>query len=129
MKKEILSLIFLPLVISNFNSSSIESVVKSEATGENASVKAGVTNIVNQNVTRVVSTQSGEIKVEVHDGTVKIESSPEVTPIITIYQLSEEEVKKTEEEAMSQVEEMKTGLFSFFENLIAKISRVFRFTP
>lgn len=129
MKKGILSLIFLPLVISNFNSSSIESVVRSEATGENASVKAEVTNIVNQNVTRVVSTQSGEIKVEVHDGTVKIESSPEVTPIITIYQLSEEEAKKTEEEAMSQVEEMKTGLFSFFENLFAKISRVFRFTP
>ena len=126
MKKEILSLFFLPLVISNFNSSSIKSVVKSEATGENASVKAEVTNIVNQNVTRVVSTQSGEIKVEVTNGTVKIESSPEVTPIITISQLSEEEVKKTEEEAMSQIEEMKTGLFSFFENLIAKISRVLR---
>ena len=129
MKKEILSLIFLPLVISNFNSSSIESVVKSEATGENVSVKAEVTNIVNQNVTRVVSTQSGEIKVEVNDGTVKIESSPGVTPIITISQLSEEEVKKTEEEAMNQIEEMKTGLFSFFENLLAKISRVFRFAP
>ena len=98
MKKEILSLFFLPLVISNFNSSNIELVVKSEATGENASVKAEVTNIVNQNVTRVVSTQSGEIKVEVHDGEVKIESSPGVTPIITISQLGEEEVKKTEEE-------------------------------
>lgn len=122
MKKEILGLFFLPLVIYNFNSSKIESVVKSEASGENASVKTEVTNIVNQNVTRVVSTQSGEIKVEVNDGQVKVESSPEVTPVITISKLSEEE-------AMSQIEEIKTGLFSFFENLVAKISRVFRFTP
>jgi len=121
-KKEILGLFFLPLVIYNFNSSKIESVVKSEASGENASVKTEVTNIVNQNVTRVVSTQSGEIKVEVNDGQVKVESSPEVTPVITISKLSEEE-------AMSQIEEIKTGLFSFFENLVAKISRVFRFTP
>ena len=129
MKKEILGLFFLPLVISNFNSSDIESVVRSEASGENASVKTEVTNIVNQNVTRVVSTQSGEIKVEVNDGQVKVESSPEVTPVITISKLSEEEVEKTEEKAMSQIEEIKTGLFSFFENLVAKISRVFRFTP
>jgi len=128
-KKEILGLFFLPLVISNFNSSDIESVVRSEASGENASVKTEVTNIVNQNVTRVVSTQSGEIKVEVNDGQVKVESSPEVTPVITISKLSEEEVEKTEEKAMSQIEEIKTGLFSFFENLVAKISRVFRFTP
>lgn len=129
MKKEILGLFFLPLVISNFNSSNVESVVKSEASGENASVKTEVTNIVNQNVTRVVSTQSGEIKVEVNDGQVKVESSPEVTPVITISKLSEEEVEKTEEKAMSQIKEIKTGLFSFFENLVAKISRVFRFTP
>lgn len=128
MKKELLSLVFLPLAIYNFNSSDIESVVKSEASGENASVKTEVTNIVNQNVTRVVSTQSGEIKVEVKNGEVKVESSPEASPTVIISKQGEEATNQAEEqETINRVNEVKSKIFSLLEDFFSKFRNIFSF--
>lgn len=114
----------MPMVISNFNYSDINSVTKSEATGENASVHTEVTNIVNDKVIKVESNEPGEIKVEVHNDEVKIESSPESSPQVTITNLSEEdkeEMLKETEEVISKTEQIQTTISSFLENIFSRL--------
>ena len=110
----ILAFISLASVISNTNSSNIKSIIRNEVSGENATVKSEVTNVVNQNVTRVESNQPGEIKVEVKNGEVKVETSPAIIPTITTFKV---------EESTSPAK----GFFSFFDELFQRISKLFVF--
>ncbi len=125
----ILTFISLSSFISNTNVSNVESVIRNEVSGQNASVKSEVTNVVNQNVTRVESNQPGEIKVEVKDDQVKIETSPEITPTITTYKLEELTItpEPTMAEEREQIEQKVNGIFSFVDDLFKKISQLFVF--
>jgi hypothetical protein len=126
-KKTILSLVFLPLVISN--TSHVETTIKTEATGENASVHTEITNIVNGKETRVESDQPGEIRVEVKNGEVKVESSSDIQPTITISGGSDEEVEilGEEVEVKTQAEEIRTKIVNFFEDLVSRLRRTLFF--
>ena len=119
MRKTLLGLFFLPLIVSN--TSQVETTVKTEVSGENASAHTEITNIVNGEETKVVSDEPGEIKVEVKDGEVKIESSSEVQPTVVISAPSQEEVEEKKEEVTNRVEEMKERVFSFFENWLGRL--------
>ena len=120
MRKILLSFVFLPLVVSN--TSNVETDITTEATGENASVHTEITNIVNGEETHVESDQPGEIKVEVKDGEVKVESSSDVQPTITISEPNQGEMT-------SRVEGIKERVFSFFEDLISRLKKTFFFHP
>lgn len=120
-------MVFLPLLISDVNFAKVETVVKNEASGENASVKTEITNIVNQNVVEVESTSPGEIKVKVQDGEVEVESSAEASPTVVIRELDEEEAKEAEEEIIGQTENVKNQIFSFIAELFSNLSRFFHF--
>jgi hypothetical protein len=119
MRKTLLGLFFLPLIVSN--TSQVETTVKTEVAGENASAHTEITNIVNGEETKVVSDEPGEIKVEVKDGEVKIESSSEVQPTVVISEPSQEEIEEKKEETSNRVEEMKERVFSFFENWLGRL--------
>lgn len=119
MKKILLSLVFFPLIISN--TSQVETTVKTEATGENASTHTEITNIINGEETHVESDQPGEIKVEVKDGEVKVESSSEVQPTIFVSEPSQEETKEERKEVFGQVEAIKERLFSLIEVLFSRL--------
>lgn len=127
MKKTFLSLAFLPLVISNFDSAEVKTIIETEATGENASAHTEITNIVNGKEVKVESDQPGKIRVEVKDGEVKIESSPDAKPTIIISDESDEEIEVLGEEEKieveSQVEEIRTKIVSFFGNLISRLRK------
>jgi len=125
MRKTLLGLFFLPLIV--FNTSQVETTVKTEVSGENASVHTEITNIVNGEETHVESDQPGEIKVEVKDGEVKVESSSEVQPTIIIAEPSPTEVEEKKEEVSNRVEEMKERFISFFEDLISRLRKAFFF--
>jgi hypothetical protein len=118
-RKVLLSFVFLPLVISN--TSNVQTNVKTEATGENASTHTEITNIVNGEETYVESDQPGEIKVEVKDGGVKVESSSAVQPTVVTAESSQEEVEEKKEQMISRVEEIKEKVFSFFESLVSRL--------
>ncbi len=124
MKKIFLSLVFLPLVVSN--SSRVETVIRAEATGENASVKTEITNIVNGEVTHLESTCPGEIKVEVKNGEVNVESDTEVPP--TIDYPDEQEVKDIQPKALQPIENIKNKVFSFISGLFSRVLGIFRFS-
>lgn len=119
--KKILAFVILPLVISNTGSAQVETVVRNEVSGENASVETEITNVVNQKEVRVESNQPGEIRVEVKDGEVEIESSPEASPTVTISESTGE--VKGETQAIRRI---KLRLFSFWSNLLSRLrSRLF----
>jgi hypothetical protein len=119
MKKSFFSLLFLPLMVAN--SANVETVIETEVSGENASVHTEITNIVNDKETKVESDQPGEIRVEVKNGEVKVESSPEVQPTVVITDLTQEETEEKTEEAVSQVKEIQIRISSFLENLISRL--------
>lgn len=98
-------------------------MVETEASGDKASVHTEITNIVNGQETQVESDQPGEIKVEVKDGEVKVESSSEVQPTIILDQEGEEK----KEEMINQTETIKTRIINFFENLISRLKEKFSF--
>ena len=123
MKKVLLSLAFLPLLANSVNSANVETVIRTEATGENASVRTEITNIINGEVTHIESTSPGEIKVEVKNGEVKIESSDEVSPTVTIGR--EREIEETQGRVFQQVENIKNRVFYFIRNLFSGILKIF----
>jgi hypothetical protein len=124
MKKVILSFILFCLTFFSFGfayaTSEVYTEVKTEATGENASVHTEITNIVNQKEVRVESDQQGEIKVEVKDGEVKVEST-EASPTVVISDLTEGEATEEEGEAINQVEELSTKIIIFLENFFSRL--------
>ncbi|KPJ70103.1 hypothetical protein AMJ51_02580 [Microgenomates bacterium DG_75] len=105
--------------------SEVYTKVQTEATGDNASVHTEITNIVNQKEVKVESDDQGEIKVEVKDGEVNIESNTEASPTIVVSDVSEEEktegIEKEEEEIINQVEEIQAKIFSFLENFFSRL--------
>jgi hypothetical protein len=128
-KKAFLGFIFLPAVISNFNATNVETVVKNEASGENASVHTEITNIVNDKEVKVESNEPGEIKVEMNNGEVKVEST-QASPHVIINDLPEESPTDEGKEEMKKemVEEMEiiqdkiiTFLEDFFSRLQTKL--------
>lgn len=122
MRKVLVGLVFLPFVISNFNSTSVETVVKNEASGENASVHTEITNIVNDKEVRVESDEQGEIKVEVKDGEVKVESNTQSSPTVVISDLDEEEMTEEEkEEAIEEIETIQEKIITFFDNFFSRL--------
>lgn len=125
MRKTLLGLFFLPLIVSN--TSQVETTVKTEVAGENASAHTEITNIVNGEETHVESDQPGEIKVEVKDGEVKVESGSDIQPTIIIAEPSQEEVEEKKEEVSNRVEEIKERFISFFEDLISRLRKAFFF--
>jgi len=120
MKKAFLGFIFLPMVISNFNATNVETVVKNEATDDNASVHTEITNIVNDKEVKVESNEPGEIKVEVNNGEVKVEST-EASPTMTITEREEEEMTEEEkEEVVEKVETFQQRIITFFEDFFSR---------
>ncbi|HUS52230.1 MAG TPA: hypothetical protein VMX77_02060 [Candidatus Bathyarchaeia archaeon] len=128
MKKVFLSSAFLLLLATSVNAADVETVVRTEATGKNASAKTEITNIVNGKVTKVESTGSGEIRVEVENGEVKVESDKKVLPAITTTQADKQEAEKVQEEVSQRIERVKNKIFVLFRNLFSKISGIFRFS-
>lgn len=118
--KKFLTLALFPIIISNAYASSAESVVKTEVSGENATVHTEITNIVNEKEVKVESNQPGEIKVEVKDGEVKIETSPSITPTIIIE-------NQENQERFKIVEKIRIEIRSFLNDLFSRISRLFHF--
>jgi len=109
------------MVISNFNSTNVETVVKNEASGENASVHTEVTNIVNGKEVKVESNEPGEIKVEVNNGEVKVESTG-ASPTVTITEKEEKEMTEEEkEEVIEEVETFQQRIISFFEDFFSRL--------
>lgn len=100
--------------------SEVYTEIKTEATGENASVHTEITNIVNEKKVRVESDEQGEIKVEVKNGEVKVEST-EASPTVIINDLTEEEAAEEKEEAVSQVEELQIKVVTFLENFFSRL--------
>ena len=101
--------------------------VQTEATGDNASVHTEITNIVNEKEVKVESDEPGEIKVEIKNGEVKIESSSEASPKVTISDVSQEEAKGKREIVISQVKEVQKKIFSFLENFFLRLRNRFFF--
>lgn len=126
MRKKFLSLALFPIIISSAYASSAESVVRTEVSGENATVHTEITNIVNDKEVKVESDQPGEIKVEVKDGEVKIETSPSITPTIIIENQENQEVQENQER-FKIVEKIRIEIRSFLDNLFLRISRFFHF--
>ena len=100
--------------------SKVYTEVQTEATGENASVHTEITNIVNQKEVKVESDEQGEIRVEVKDGEVKVEST-EASPTVVITDLAEEEAIEEQEEIIDQTETVKEKIFSFLENCFSRL--------
>jgi len=117
----------LPAVISNFNATNVETVVKNEATGDNASVHTEITNIVNDKEVKVESNEPGEIKVEIDNGEVKVEST-EASPTVTITEREEDEMTEEEKEAViEEVETFQQKIVSFFEDFFSRFQAKFFF--
>ena len=135
MKKTFLSFLFLPLVISNTSSANVSTQVQNEVSGDNATVRTQIRNEVNGQETTVEVDKPGSVKVEVKNGEVKVVTSPSITPMVTVSQkISEDrvqiEVKNGEEtikDINEQVESIRVQIFSFFNNIISRISGLFRF--
>jgi hypothetical protein len=103
----------------------METVVKSEATGDDASVHTEITNTVNDKEVRVESNEPGEIKVEVNNGEVKVEST-QASPSVIINDLSKESPTDEGKEEMKKemVEEMKTiqdKIITFLEDFFSRL--------
>jgi len=64
-------------LISVLLSQNVETIIYTEATGGDASVKTEITNIVNGEVTKVESSKEGEIKVETKNGKTEVKISNE----------------------------------------------------
>lgn len=131
MRRIFLSFVLLVLIFSSLSfayaKSETYTEVQTEAEGDNASVHTEITNIVNQKEVKVESDEPGEIKVEVKNGEVKIESSPEASPKVTISDVSQEEVKGKKEIVISQVREVQKKIFSFLENFFLRLRERFFF--
>jgi hypothetical protein len=100
--------------------------VHTEAQGSSASVHSEITTVVNGEEAKVVSDQPGEIRVEVNDGDVQIESEPEVTPTVIISESTaadqqKAEIKKEKPEAFSRLTRVQSTIISFFENLFSRL--------
>ena len=124
MKKIFFSSIFLPLVITNTGQAEVETIIKNEVSGENASTKTEVTNIVNDKEVRVESDQPGEIRVEVKNGEVKVESSSEAEPTIIISGKESEEIevlKEKEIEVKNKAEALRIKIDHFFKDLFSRL--------
>jgi len=125
MRKIFPSFVFLLLMAFSLSfayaESEVYTEVQTEATGDNASVHTEITNIVNQKEVKVESDEPGEIKVEIKDGEVKIESNTEASPTVIISDLTEEE--KKEEEITNQIKEIQLKIFSFLENLFSRLRK------
>ena len=119
MKKAFFGLIFLPLLLASSAESEVR--VKNEVSGDNATVETKITNIVNDKEVRVESDQPGEIKVEVKNGEVKVESSPEAQPTVIITDLTQEESEEQAEEAVSQVGKIQRRILAFWENWLSRL--------
>jgi hypothetical protein len=126
MRKTLLGLLFLPLIVSN--NSQVETTVKTEVPGENASAHTEITNIVNDKETKVESDQPGEIKIEVKDGEVKVESSQGASPTITTGEAEKPEAERIQDRTFRQVEEMRNKVVDFMRDLFAKIIGIFGFS-
>jgi len=122
-----LCFVFLLLILINFNLAYAESKVYTEVNTEGGEVYTEITNIVNDKEVKVESDSQGEIKVEVKNGEVNIESNLEASPKVTILGVSEEETGEIEEETLSQVEEIQVKIFSFFENFFSRLQASFFF--
>jgi len=128
MRSVFLSFVFLPLAIFNFGfaqaKSEIYTETHTEATGNDASVHTEITNIVNQKEVKVESDKPGEIKVEVKNGEVKIESSPEASPTVITSDSGEGEETET---AVSRVEQIQKKIFSYLENFFSHLRKTLFF--
>jgi len=130
MKKELISFALLGLVINFQNSSDtvVENYVKSEATGDNASVETNINTKVNQTETTVKTNQSGEVEVNVKNGKVEVKTSKGVTPTIIIKQGGETvtpvssvagEETENQEEKMERIEiRIQNFIKSIFQKLL-----------
>ena len=98
---------FLLLTFSNFRFAEAKAEVYTEVNTEGGEVYTEIINIVNGKEVKVESDEQGEIKVEVKDGEVKVESDTKSSPTVVITDLDEEE-EMTEEEKKEVIEEIET---------------------
>lgn len=108
-------------------SANVKTIINTQVSGESSSVNTEIVNTVNQKTTKIETDQVGEIKVEIINDEVKIETSPEISPKITISQ--EETVKgetiEVENEPLMPITDKKNKFFSFFRNLFSKFAKIF----
>lgn len=111
MRKFLLSLTLLPIIVTN--SASVSTKVENVVSG--GETRTEITNIVNGKEVHVESSEPGEIRVEVKNGEVKIETSASASI--------------DELEIMEKEESLKNRIYSFFNKLFLRLSRFFRFRP
>jgi hypothetical protein len=104
--------------------------VHTEAQGSNASVHSEITTVVNGEETKVESDQPGEIKVEVKDGEVKVETDPEINPTVivsdpepdpTVFEHQKAEIETQESAALNRLTAMRSKISRFFKNLFSRL--------
>lgn len=79
----LLTALFLTTSFVNSSSAEVRNVVRTEVSGDNASVKTEIISTVNGETTKVESNQSGEIEVRVENGKVDIQSKS-ASPTVTV---------------------------------------------
>lgn len=132
LKKVFLATVFLPLVITNSNSTYVETHVTNEVSGENASVHTEIDNKVNDKSVHVETTGPGEIKVTIDNDEVDIQSGS-ITPIVTIKTEVEnsnsEETKIPQNEKYEKAdEEVKTNIIiSILKKILYNIRTILKF--
>ncbi len=128
MRRVFLSFVFFPLIISNLASAKVETEVINEVSGDNASAQTEITNVVNGETTHVESTSPGTIKVEVEDGEVKVESSPEGSLVVTSVS-PDQPNEESQEKASQSIEVFRKKLLDFVSRLFSEIIGFFWFSP
>lgn len=108
MKKIFFAFLLGPLLINQTSSSQVETIVRNEASGENASVKTEIISVVNGNESRIESDQPGEI-----------------TQTVTFS--VEKDLEELKEEIQLESLPVKQKIFSLFSQFWRKIGRWFRF--
>lgn len=122
-KSLLISLAIPTIIISNTSSSYVSSEARTEVNGENASAKTEIITNVNGTETRVESNQPGAVKVEVKNGEVKIETSPSISPTITI----STPTSVVTGAVFGEVNKVPQNIFSLIKDIVSKIFGIFRF--
>lgn len=136
LNKKLLTIIFIPSVLININSSSnsvVRSSATSVATGENAKTETSIETNINGSQTTVKSNSPGQIEVENINGQTTIRTSKGVTPTIIIkgdkvtptISIIESEEKKSEPEIEAGAEKVEKKIYYFLRGLLKNIFNLF----
>lgn len=121
--KKILEYIFI-IAFVVLLSENVQTVIKNEVNGENASVHTEITNNVNGTVTKVESDKPGEIRVETKDGKTQVSTNQKPDLSITT------SIKKAKATVTPSAKSVlpKSNTDSFIKRMLLKITNLLHFS-